>query len=216
VWVPADPPSLARAERLALCTLLEEVGPDAPTLCEGWTTADLAAHLVVRERRPDSGPGLVVKPLAGWTERVRTGARGRPYAELIALIRSGPPRWSPFGLPGADRAANTVELFVHHEDVRRARPRWEPRPLSSDVEHELWRRLGRSARMLFRRVPVGLVLRRPEGATITARKGTPTVTMTGRPGELLLYASGRQDHARVELEGDPVAVRGVAEARLGI
>ena len=47
----------ARAERASLCDLLAEVGPDAPTLCEGWTTALLAAHLVVRERRPDGGPG---------------------------------------------------------------------------------------------------------------------------------------------------------------
>src|SRR5690606_24047731 len=38
----------ARAERHALADLLMAVGPDAPTLCAGWTTAHLAAHLVVR------------------------------------------------------------------------------------------------------------------------------------------------------------------------
>ena len=61
----------ARAERLLLCDLLTRIGPDAPTLCQGWTTGDLAAHLVTRERRPDAGPGLVVPLLAGHTERVQ-------------------------------------------------------------------------------------------------------------------------------------------------
>ena len=53
------PPTLAQQERNTLCDLFVELGSEAPTLCEGWSTADLAAHLVVRERRPDSGPGLV-------------------------------------------------------------------------------------------------------------------------------------------------------------
>src|SRR5262249_60545235 len=52
----------------ALCDTLERVGPAAPTLCEGWTTADLAAHLVVRERKPLAGPGIVLGgPFASYT-----------------------------------------------------------------------------------------------------------------------------------------------------
>ena len=50
---------LAQLERGRLCDLLLEVGPDAPTLCEGWTAADLAAHLVIRERKPLAAPGIV-------------------------------------------------------------------------------------------------------------------------------------------------------------
>ena len=50
--------SYSREERRALCALLDETGPDAPTLCEGWTTGDLAAHLVLRERRPDAAAGV--------------------------------------------------------------------------------------------------------------------------------------------------------------
>ena len=49
-----------QAERAALCDLFVQVGPAAPTLCEGWATYDLAAHLVIRERKPLSGPGLVM------------------------------------------------------------------------------------------------------------------------------------------------------------
>ena len=47
----------ASRERAALVTTMRAVGPDAPTLCGDWTTRDLAAHLVLRERRPDAAPG---------------------------------------------------------------------------------------------------------------------------------------------------------------
>ncbi len=49
--------TFAKRERLLLADLLETAGPDAPTLCEGWRTRDLAAHVVVRERRPDAAGG---------------------------------------------------------------------------------------------------------------------------------------------------------------
>ena len=209
-------PTLARTERLALCDLLTEVGADAPTLCEGWTTFDLAAHLVVRERRPDSGPGLVVSALAGWTERVRVGAKQRGYDRLVELVRNGPPAFSPFALPGADAAANTIEYFVHHEDVRRARPGWEPRVLAPEADEELWRRVTRGSRMGFRKVGAGVVLRRPDGATYEARAGSPAVTIEGAAGEIALFSSGRGAHARVELTGDPAALEALAAARLGV
>ena len=82
-------PSLAQQERETLSDLLLEHGPDAPTLCEGWDAADLAAHLVVRERRPDSGPGLVWPPLAAYTEKVRRSARDRmTWDQLVSTVRA--------------------------------------------------------------------------------------------------------------------------------
>ena len=123
----------SRDERRALCALLDETGPGAPTLCEGWTTLDLAAHLVLRERRPDAGAGMLGGPLAGYTARVqRKIAERTPYDQLVQAVREGPPRLSMFGLPGMDERANLVEYFVHHEDVRRAAPGWEPRVLARD------------------------------------------------------------------------------------
>ena len=118
---------LARAERQTLCDLLDEHGPDAPTLCEGWSTRDLAAHLVVREGRPDAALGILGGPLAAWTERVQSGAATEPYDKLLRLLRTGPPIWSQFRLPLVDGQANTVEFFVHAEDIRRAQPDWQPR-----------------------------------------------------------------------------------------
>ena len=57
-------------ERAALCDTLEKFGADAPTLCEGWTTLDLAAHLVAREARSDAAAGLVVPFLALHLQKV--------------------------------------------------------------------------------------------------------------------------------------------------
>ncbi|MCZ9345269.1 TIGR03085 family metal-binding protein, partial [Streptomyces sp. TRM76130] len=140
----------AKRERLLLVELLETAGPDAPTLCEGWRTRDLAAHLVVRERRPDAVGGAVIKPLASRLERVMAEYAAKPYAELLQLLRSGPPRFSPFSVKQVDEAANTVEFYVHAEDVRRARPDWTPRELDRVFQDALWSRLERTARLLGR------------------------------------------------------------------
>jgi uncharacterized protein (TIGR03085 family) len=205
----------ARAERSLMVHLLTEHGPDAPTLCEGWTTRDLAAHLVIRERRPDASAGLVVKPLAKRMDRVRAEFAGQPWDRLVDLVRTGPGKWSPFALPGADEAANTVEYFVHCEDVRRAQPGWEPRALDAGLTETLWRRLQRSASLMGRKSPVGLVLKRPDGQTAVAHKGAPVVTVTGEPTELLLFMFGRQAQSVVEAEGNEADVAAVKAAKFG-
>ncbi|MGH3195054.1 MAG: TIGR03085 family metal-binding protein [Streptosporangiaceae bacterium] len=154
--------SYSREERLALCALLDKTGPDAPTLCEGWTTGDLAAHLVLREHRPDAAAGVIGGPLAGYTARVQHRIRARtPFPDLVRIIRSGPPRLSVMALPGVDERANAVEFFVHHEDVRRAAPGWQPRELSGGESDMLWQRL-RMARFLLRKAPVGVELARDD------------------------------------------------------
>ncbi|WP_016907056.1 TIGR03085 family metal-binding protein [Streptomyces xiaopingdaonensis] len=196
----------AQRERLLLADLLENHGPDAPTLCGDWRTRDLAAHLLVRERRGDAAAGSFVKQLQPRMERVQAEFAERPYEELLGLFRSGPPRSSPFAIKQIDEAANTVEFFIHAEDVRRAEEDWKPRQLDAVFQDVLWRRLEKAARVLARKSPVGLVLRRPDGQTVVARKGTPVVTVTAEPSELLLYTSGRQRVAKVEAAGDNEAV----------
>ena len=154
--------TFAQSERAELADLLDQVGPEAPTLCEGWTSHDLAAHLWIRETDPVGAGGIVARPLAGLLDRrmVETKARW-PYAELVDKVRNGPARFSVFAIPGVDEGANTIEYFVHHEDVRRAGD--EPqsaRTLPEDVEGWLWRRLKLLARAQFRRAKVGVVLER--------------------------------------------------------
>jgi uncharacterized protein (TIGR03085 family) len=173
--------------------------------------------VVVRERRADAAGGLLVKQLAPRLERVMAEFAAKPYEELIQLIRTGPPRFSPYALKQLDEAANTIEFYVHTEDVRRAQPGWTPRELDTVFQDALWSRLERTARLVGRGVPTGLVLRRPDGQTAVAHKGTPVVTVTGEPSELLLFAYGRQDPADVQLEGDKDAIAKLHETKqLGI
>ena len=163
----------------------------------GWLTADLAAHLVVRERRPDSGPGLVWPPLAGYTDRVRLSRRDRtPWTELVDLVRRGPPPLlRPF-----DGPMNTVEYFIHVEDVRRAQPGWEPRPLSPELADALWARVGPGGMAKKMAVSIELV----SSGRSSKEAGTgPHLAIEGDPGELTLFGAGRQGATRVEIRGDP-------------
>ena len=206
----------ARTEREALCDLFLEVGPDVPTLCEGWTARDLATHLVLRDRRPDAVAGEVIKPLASHGEKVRAAEAERPWSEIVERVRSGPPKWNPTGLRPVEEFVNTIEYFVHHEDVRRARPGWTARTLSPDLEDALARPLERMGGLLTRKAKVGLVLE-PEGREpIRLRKGEPTVTLRGPLGELVLYIYGRKDVAQVTLDGPADAVARVRAAGFGI
>jgi uncharacterized protein (TIGR03085 family) len=199
----------AQDERAALAALLDKTGPDAPTLCAGWQTGDLAAHLVVRERRPDSAVGLAGGPLAAYTARLLRQYRDRhSYADLVGLFRSGPPLLSPLAIPAADAAANTVEYFVHYEDVRRAAPDWAERELDAGLSEQLWKQL-RAARLFLRSAPTGVVLAREEGGQldlIVAKAASPSVTVTGTPAELTLWTMGRVRAARVTLDGPDEAV----------
>jgi uncharacterized protein (TIGR03085 family) len=220
--------SHAQDERRAICDLLAELGPGKPTLCAGWQTGDLAAHLVLRERRPDAGAGVMGGPLAGYTRRVQARLAERtPFPRLLELIRTGPPRLSLFALPGADERLNLVEYFVHHEDVLRAQPGFKPRPVSRELADLLWDRLP-LARLMLRRAPVGVELARADAASaaadtpdqggngrvrITVKARTPLVTVSGEPAELTLWVMGRTSAARVELDGsdsDVAALQGTS------
>ncbi|GAA0803794.1 TIGR03085 family metal-binding protein [Spirilliplanes yamanashiensis] len=205
----------ARDERRALADLFAETGPDRPTLCEGWTTRDLAAHLVVRDRRPDSAAGLLVPALQAHGERVRLGVAARPWAEVIELVRT-PPWWSPVSNPLVEPLTNTTEFFVHHEDVRRGEPGWQPRALEPAFRETLWKQLKQTARLALRKAPARITLVAPGlGETVAGPEGRPPATLTGEPGELLLFLTGRQRAARVEVGGDPAVAERLRGAKLG-
>lgn len=193
----------APIERQLLCDDLERLGPDAPTMCEGWTTGDLAAHLYSRERRPHLALGAMVPVLKDRVEREQHTMGAKDYARLVSGLRQGPPRWNPLSLGPVDKRANTVEFFVHHEDARRAQPGWQKRELSADYERTLWTALRGLSRVLFRKAPTGVVLVAPDHGRHAAKKPGErgTVVVTGRPGELLLFAFGRGAVADVSLEG---------------
>jgi len=224
---PVSAIDLARGERAALCDLLEEVGPDAPTLCEGWSTRDLTAHMVIRESRPDAALGILGGPLASWTEKVQNDAASQDYEKLVRLVRTGPPIWSYFRLPWVDGQLNTIEYYVHHEDVRRGDgDSWTVRDLDPQLQDFLWDRLTLdfpwdamklAGRGWFGSVKGGVTLVRSdvEGEEHKAKSGEPMVTVTGTPGELIMVAFGRSA-ADVDVSGDPEAVKAFLQTRLHV
>lgn len=202
------------SERAALADLMLRLGPDEPTLCEGWTVRDLAAHMVVRERRPDAAPGVLGGPWSIWTERVQSGYARRDFGDLVGLLRSGPPLTHPLAW-GPLVVVDVQEWFVHHEDVRRAQPGWSPRPPDPARDTLLWNQVAFMGRYAYRRSPAGVTLRRPDGEQHVVRRGSRTVVLTGEPGELLLHALGRDD-CIVHPEGEPTDVTAVMGLRRGI
>jgi len=210
--------SAAQLERQALCDTFVRVGPDAPTLSDPWRTRDLAAHLVIRDSRPDLAVGMVVPPLMGRLVAARRDLAAGDWATLVDTLRQGPPALSPARITAVDKAVNLVEFFIHHEDVLRATPgdeRRRPEPL---LERALWQAMRRGGRLMYRRSTVGAVLV-AEGFGRYAVKGPGdegTVVLRGRPGELLLFSYGRERVADVEVEGPDAAVAAISDARLGL
>jgi uncharacterized protein (TIGR03085 family) len=198
--------NLATAERAAICDEFERVGPDRPTLCAGWTTHDLLAHLLVRERQPWASPGIVVPALNQVTERAMQKFADVPWPRMINQLRAGAPGWSPFRINKVDEFANGGEFFVHHEDVRRGEPGWVPRPADPVRDAQLWELLARMSRVLFRKSSSGIVLCRPSGEQQVVKTGQGVLTIVGEPSELVLLAFGRSA-VQVQYEGDPALVK---------
>jgi uncharacterized protein (TIGR03085 family) len=214
-----DMTHLAQLERQAICDTLVAVGPDAPTVCSPWRSADLAAHLVVRERRPDLSAGIWIPPLASLTDRAIASYAAKPWPELVDLVRTGPPVWVPTRIAAVDDMVNFLEFTIHHEDVLRGDETPGPRrELSGRQSAAIWKSLTRLAKLYFRRVPVGVVLETPDGRTFTARTGTQlgTVVLRGAPLELLLTASGRRRVAELEVVGSEQAAAALWSASLGL
>lgn len=207
--------SLASDERAAICDEFERVGDDRPTLSGDWKTRDLLAHLLVRERKPWAAPGILVAALAPLADRAMASYADTPWEQMVDQLRGGAPVWSPYRIPGVDDLANGAEFFVHHEDVRRGAPGWEPRPADATRDAQLWALLLKTGRLLHRGSPVGVVVRRPSGEQHVLRTGSGVVTIVGEPGELVLHAFGR-DEVRIELEGSPADVAALAGSSRGI
>jgi uncharacterized protein (TIGR03085 family) len=207
-----DSRTLLPTQRQGLCDTLTKLGPDAPTLCEGWTTADLAAHLMIREREPLAAAGIALPgPFARLNRRRMDAAKASGYERAIDWLRSGPHglwRLRPM------IAVNVMEYFVHQEDARRANG-LEPSQVDPDLDGALWRMLRLSGRRQLRSLRgFGVRGKTHDGRETVLRKGFPEAAITGAPGEILLYLMGRKQAARVELSGSEMAVAGLENAPL--
>ncbi|GAA4624281.1 TIGR03085 family metal-binding protein [Cellulomonas oligotrophica] len=208
-------------ERARLAEALTAAGPDAPTLCAGWRSRHLAAHLVVREQAPSLGAGVVVPVLTGrLDEAIDTLAADAQdadgYAALVERFATPPPRWSPVSWAG--ELINVTEYFVHGEDVRRGAGPVGARPVPDELRDRLWSQLVAVAPLRLARLGVGVVLVRPDGVrrrVRSPRAGHGAVVLRGEVGELVLAVSGRLQAAHVQVEGDEADVARVREALSG-
>lgn len=207
--------SLAQTERAALCDTALQVGEDQPTLCEGWDVKDLVVHLLVREGSIGA-VGIAVPKLEGLTDRASRRTRRGDFSVLVERLRKGPPRLSVYSLPKADAMLNSLEYFVHHEDIRRAQPAWTARDLGDDVEKTIWSMAKTAGKGLTRSMAVGVTAENATtGSRVTLSDGSPEVTIRGLPSEVTLYLFGRKTHADVELLGDDEAIAAMSAASLG-
>ncbi|HSJ45613.1 MAG TPA: maleylpyruvate isomerase family mycothiol-dependent enzyme [Euzebyales bacterium] len=206
----------ATTRRRELCDLLSSLTLEqwtAETLCAGWDAADITAHLIVREREPWTGPGLVLGgPFADLTDRRRAAWKARGREALIGALRAGPP-W-PLTVAPLE-GTQVVEDWIHEQDVRRGGAGLSTPPPRPGLERLLW---GAARRFALRTLSVdaNVVIELTDGRRrrrLQSRRRLPfatstdaaaDVTITGRVAELLLYAVGR-DGAEVEVTGDAAA-----------
>jgi uncharacterized protein (TIGR03085 family) len=172
-------------------------------------------HLVVRERRPDAMVSNLIPALAGHGEHIRLAKAARPYSEVVWEVRN-PPWWSPLSNPLTNELANGLEFFIHHEDVRRGSPGWEPRVLDAGQRAAIWRAVKFTARIGLRRLHIPVLLRAPGLGQVTIGGDPPWATLSGDPGELALFVSGRQRASRVDVEAPPATAELLRTADLGV
>jgi uncharacterized protein (TIGR03085 family) len=217
---------LVHRQRQALCDMLADLTPEqwaAQTLCAGWDAADVAAHLVVREREPWAAPGIVVRGrLAELTARRYAAWKARGPRRLVQALRSGP----PWPLSGALGDGQAVEDWIHEQDIRRgaaALPTAQPDPQLAEV---LWHAVRRMGLRTFA-VHTPMVIELSDGTRrhrLRARRRAPVamsttappdVTISGPVSELLLYTVGRAG-TRVTVFGDPAAEAALTRHRRAI
>ena len=207
---------MAQRERTALCDTALQVGGDRPTLSGEWTVKDLVVHLLVREGSP-AAAGIFLSPLAKVTDLESRRLGRRDLTVLVEKLRSGPPFYSPYAVPRLDAVLNTLEFFVHHEDIRRAQRGWSARSLPDDDQKLLWSMVRTAGKGLVRGAPVGVTIENATtGSTHQLKGGDSTVIVRGLPSEVTLYVFGRRPQAAVELLGDATAVADLRDHSLGI
>ena len=196
--------TFSAAQRNKLKELFLQLGPNAPTLCEGWETKDLAAHLCIRENRVDAAAGMFISQLQPRLERLTEETLARDYETVVQEWAAGPPRWFKAG----DAKMNTMEHFIHHEDVRRANGMTDPQPLSEAANRQLYAalKLFSSSKLRKSQSPVVLYPCGFDRIIVADKKGvsengSDVTRISGEVGELLLWVSGR-DVVDVAIDGD--------------
>jgi uncharacterized protein (TIGR03083 family) len=127
-----DLPAVLRTERLALVDLLSTFGPEqwaTPSLCQGWTVQDVAAHLAWTPAMPPAEAALALVRSGLRPNRfiadsaVRWSSRG-PTAILEQLRANAETGAKPMAVPAP---AVLTDAVMHGLDIRR--PLQDHRPV---------------------------------------------------------------------------------------
>jgi uncharacterized protein (TIGR03085 family) len=215
--MPGLPPlraTYARKERQALCETARSVGPHAPTLCEGWDVKDLICHLLVRESSLVGAPGIAISALSGLTEKEMARLKRQPFERLVERLRGH--KLTFYALPPVDAVFNTLEFFVHHEDIRRAQQGWRRRSLPDEALDTLWRALTAQGTALVQPAGVPVVVRRTDtDETSTLMPGRRPVELSGPVTEVIFYLFGRDQVREIGFDGPEENVAKLRRAELG-
>jgi uncharacterized protein (TIGR03085 family) len=210
-----SPDLLARREREALCDLALVLGEDAPTLSGDWTAKELLAHLHLREHSLLGAPGLLIPQLSGLTDREMARIGRQDFTVLVERVRGR--GITPYAIPPVDKAVNTLEYFVHHEDLRRAQPDWAPRDLPRADASALWSAIRVFGRGLVRPARVPVRIRRSDtGTEATLRGGADPAVLSGMPSEIVMFLYGRDQHRGLEFTGPDAHIERLRSAGLGL
>src|SRR5699024_12275214 len=102
----------ARVEMQALAGTLRAAGPERDTLCAGWRTRHLAAHLYLRAHKPWQLLGL---PGTSGVEELAAQCREVGRYEQVSEEFTGPVRW-PGRLSGSGPMEEQTNM-VAFEDI---------------------------------------------------------------------------------------------------
>lgn len=162
----------------------------------------------MRERKPWAIAGELIPGLSALPERAADAYHARALSSLVKQLESVPlPLWL------IDPVLNGIEMFVHHEDIRRAQPSWTVRDLLAGDERTLWLGVRMLARLQSRRVDVPLVVQAGERRAVVMR-GADAVVVSGPISEILLLLAGRSAVRGLSYDGPADHVEAVKAASL--
>jgi uncharacterized protein (TIGR03083 family) len=193
-----------RTQRLAVADLLETLDDGEwrhPSLCEGWSVQDVAAHLTLQELGLLDGLGMFARSPGGMNRVIREAARRQAArtsrSELVAGIRaSADRRRHNVGLSCLE---TLVDALVHSQDI--ARPLGRSLPIAPDAAALAAGQVWKKGWPFYPR-------RRLSSLRLVATDTDWTVgegpEIRGTMGDLLLVLTGRGAAALSDLDGDGV------------
>jgi uncharacterized protein (TIGR03083 family) len=191
-----------RTQRLAVADLLETLDAEEwlhPSLCEGWSVQDVAAHLTLQQLGLIDGLAMFVRAPGGMNRVIREAARREAAhtsrEEVVARIRASAD--SRRHNVGVTHRETLIDALVHGQDI--ARPLGRVLPVPSEAAALAADRVWSKGWPFYpRRRLAGMRLAATD-APWAAGEG-PEVR--GRLGDLLLVLTGRGATVLADLDGE--------------